>query len=207
MRKMLGILDGEGGFVLVTSMLIMVLVVVVGVSATKTSILEVQVSSIDKFHQMSFFGGDSGVYTVPKMIAAYTDKKQIDPEVNVPSENFRELSADLEAEFKGYTDPLEPSEEDDIPHQIEFDIGDVPEGGAGAPDPDSSYASVGVDVSSLESEALPGGGVEFGSGAEGANQVGEQLLWHVNSTGEGPRNTTVNIQAIYRRIPDTFGGL
>ena len=79
-------------------------------------------------------------------------------------------------------------------------------------DPDISFKNDGtndtaVDIERLGSYTLVGGGAEFGSGAEGHSTSLKGLRFNLNSTGQGPKNATTNIQARYLKVLGTAGGL
>ena len=199
MRNILTTGRGQEGFVLITSMLFMMLVVVVGIMATNTSTVEVQISGLDKFHQMAFFGGDSGVYTTAKLIAEAREAHKLPPNPNI-----REVSATYYDEIMGFVPPPVPDDEaKDKPHQVEFDLG-------GELKPDGTrtgeYAAVTVDVIKLGSGNNVGGGNEFPVGNEGAGGTPPQV-YQVDSAGHGPKNSSSEVLAVYRRYEGTPGGL
>jgi Tfp pilus assembly protein PilX len=54
------IVDNEKGFVLVTSLLILLILLVIGIAATNTSTIEIQIAANEKIHQQTFYQADGG---------------------------------------------------------------------------------------------------------------------------------------------------
>jgi len=61
-------MKNENGFVLITALLILLLLMVIGIAATTSSILELQVSGADRIHTETFFRADSGVQLAALLI-------------------------------------------------------------------------------------------------------------------------------------------
>ncbi len=59
-----GNIHSEEGFVLLTSMMIMIAVALLGIAATNTSMFEMQIAGNERWSQDQFFQADSGVNTV-----------------------------------------------------------------------------------------------------------------------------------------------
>jgi Tfp pilus assembly protein PilX len=60
MQKMRFIVTNESGSVLVIALIILVLLTVIGIAATRTSDIELQISGNEKFHRLAFYGAESG---------------------------------------------------------------------------------------------------------------------------------------------------
>ena len=70
--------------------------------------------------------------------------------------------------------------------------------------------NVDTDIERAGQQTLAGGGAEFASGAEGigvGSTGGVALLFAVDSFGDGPRSSHSNIEADYRKVVGTPGGL
>ena len=63
-------IQNEDGFVLILALFVLILLTIVGISATNTSIIDIQISQNDKAYKIAFFNADSGVYTTPKLISS-----------------------------------------------------------------------------------------------------------------------------------------
>ncbi len=67
-----------------------------------------------------------------------------------------------------------------------------------------------VDVERTEQKSLAGGGVEFGSGAEGVGVGavgGVVIIYTMVSTGEGPSSSGSTVVGVYRLLPSVAGGM
>lgn len=58
----------EQGFVLVGALLIMLLVVIIGISATSSTILELQIAGAERVHQATFHSADGGTQLAARLI-------------------------------------------------------------------------------------------------------------------------------------------
>lgn len=54
------IVNNEKGFVLITSLLILLILLVIGIAATNTSTIEIQIAANEKIHQQTFYQADGG---------------------------------------------------------------------------------------------------------------------------------------------------
>lgn len=61
-------MNNENGFVLVGALLIMTLLVLVGISATTSSVLELFISGSDRTHKETFFQADAGTQVAVRLI-------------------------------------------------------------------------------------------------------------------------------------------
>jgi Tfp pilus assembly protein PilX len=60
MKQRVSLIKNEDGSVLVIAMLILVLLTLIGIAATNTSIIEMQIAGNEKLHKMAFYAADSG---------------------------------------------------------------------------------------------------------------------------------------------------
>lgn len=179
-RKMMN----EEGSVLFVALLILVILTLLGISATTTTEIEIQIAGNEKFHKIAFFHADSGVFSTPKLISAAFDSGA------EPTESgFTYLGADgtFYREIMGF-DPSDPELD------LRFSLGGH---------------NVDVDVNRLGQVSLPGGSTEFASGAEGAGtgSGGVGVLYEMDSLGEGPNSSLSNVSAVYRKVIGVAGGL
>lgn len=189
MHKLIDTARQENGFVMLTVLLIMLLVIVVGLMATSTSTLELQVAGMDKFHAQAFSASDSGVYVTPKVIGRAL------AELRVPDNpNFSTIAPWLYDEIMGYSDP--PAADAPAATALAFSL--------------TSDSQVAIDIRRLGQENIGGSGAEFGSGAAGVGpgvSGGVQIIYAIDALGTGRKKTSSNIVAEYRLIPGTAGGL
>jgi hypothetical protein len=73
MKRSIFSFRNEDGSALIIVVLTLLLGTLIGICATITSTIEIQISGNDKFHKIAFYGADSGVYTVPKLISPIID--------------------------------------------------------------------------------------------------------------------------------------
>lgn len=194
MKLLINKAKNEEGSVLVVALLILVLLTIIGISATTTTNIELQIAGNEKFHKIAFYHADSGVYTTPKLISACIDSGS---EINIGSGTTEpdieyttgSSSTLFSGQVMGYDD-WDGGTED-----IEFTL---------------SGFNVGVDVRRDRVENLAGGAVEFAAGAEGigaGSSGGVAIYYEMDSFGDGPANSISNVSAFYRKVVGVPGGL
>ena len=197
MKSLARQLRNEEGSVIVVALMILVVLTIIGISATDTTTVELQIATNDKFHKIAFYHADAGVYATPKLISAAIDEGA-NPTVPFGSTitflddtgSPTDTSNAFFKEIMGFKD-----EGHDDAKDIRFALGGD---------------NVDVDVERDRAETLVGGGAEFASGSEGAG-VGSTgsvaIFYNLDSFGSGPRNSLSNIGATYRKVVATAGGL
>jgi len=199
MRQNSTIIKNKDGSALIFAILILALLTLIGISATTTSTIEIQIAGNDKFHKMAFYRADSGVYTIPKVISkAINDKATPGDLINHTYGAFTYL--DKGTNDDGSSGPtfyreLAGFDPNDTSRDIKFALGGN---------------DVEVDVERDRTEILVGGGAEFASGSEGAgvgSTGGVAIFYGLDSLGSGPSNSISNIGAVYRKVVSTAGGL
>jgi len=199
MKSLARQLRNEEGSVIVVALMILVVLTIIGISATDTTTVELQIATNDKFHKIAFYHADAGVYATPKLISeAINDKATPGDLVNATYGAFTYL--DPGTNDDGSSGPtfyreLAGFDPYDTATDIRFALGGD---------------NVDVDVERDRAETLAGGGAEFAAGAEGAG-VGSTgsvaIFYNLDSFGSGPRNSLSNIGATYRKVVATAGGL
>jgi len=74
---MMKLLVKEQGSVMIIALLILALLTIIGISAAKTSGIEIQIAANEKFHKIAFYNADSGIYVTPKLISLCIDSGEI----------------------------------------------------------------------------------------------------------------------------------
>lgn len=203
---MKNIIAEEKGFILVTAMVVLLLLVLIGIGAMRTSSIEVLIAGNDKFHKEAFYSADSGVYLTPKLITMARDAG-VDP------------TAD--PQISQWQDPLalinlfgvDGTTASDGARFYNETMGYVQDAIALAPDFRVRVGMMPVDVDiarSSGSEQGAGHGAEFGMGASGVGAGGPSGTWiryTLTATGQSPKNTVSVVSAGYRYVPGTAGGL
>ena len=92
----------ENGSVLLISVVILMLLTVLGIAATTTSTIEIQIAGNDKINKMVFFAADSGISYVAANTVLYDSSNTTlkDPPVSFP------VAADADADGNYLLDPL-----------------------------------------------------------------------------------------------------
>jgi len=187
MKRSIFSFRNEDGSTLIVAVLILLLCTIIGIAATNTSTIEIQISGNDKFHKIAFYGADSGVYTVPKLISPIIDVKG-DP---------YPLSSAFKLSHTSATDAFyKKLAFGKIPYpDIEFDVG-------------NDNHVVKVIVEKLRSTNLVGGGVEFAAASEGAGVGGlKGIFYGLDSFCTRLQNTRSNIGAQYLKVTSAAGGM
>jgi hypothetical protein len=175
----------EQGSVLLTTMVVLVLLTVLGMAAIDNSTVEIKLAANDKFHQVAFYNADSGVYVTPKVISACVDQGE---EPSLSNGAYTPDGGTFLREIMGY-------DGSDSATDIRFSMG---------------QNQADVDVSRDGVEHIAGGGVEFASGSEGigvGSAGGVALFYTMDSFGSGPASSGSNVEARYRKVSGTPGGL
>ena len=196
------VVNNERGFVLVSSLLILVILVIIGVAATNTSTIEIQIASNEQFHKIAFYNADSGIFTAPKLIGEAIDTDADPTAAFAPGITLYGADESTTSNDAGYTTDRFYNEiygfvEDaqDLARDLRFNSGGLP---------------VDVDIVHSGAHNIVGGGAEFASGSSGVgvgSAGGVEIRYVFTSEGAGPRNSLAQVQAGYRKIPGTAGGL
>lgn len=178
-------LKEDEGSVLVVALLILVILTLIGISATRTTEIELQIAGNEKASKAAFYNADSGAYATPKLIRSCVDNNLQPVVVGI---TYQATPPAFYRQVWGY-DAYDNA--DDISYSL---------GGH----------NVFVDVRRDRVEHLVGGMLEFGSGADGVGGGsigGIAVIYDVDSTGQGPRLSEAEIVAEYRYVPGVAGGL
>jgi hypothetical protein len=175
----------EEGSVLIVALFILVILTLLGIMATTTTETEIQIAGNEKFHKIAFQNADSGVFSTPKVISGAFDGGA-DPAwagvtyLGAGDTFYREIMG-----FDAY-DPFP---------DIRFTLGGH---------------NVDVDVNRTGQVIIAGGSAEFSSGSEGVgtgSAGGVGILYEMDSLGQGPNAALSNVDAVYRKVIGTAGGL
>lgn len=195
---MKNIIANERGFILVTAMVVLLLLMLIGIGAMRTSSIEVLIAGNDKFHKEAFYSADSGVYLTPKLITLTVETTMADPapaqlgpqitlwgvDGSTPSAADRFYN-----EAMGYVQDATPLDPD-----FRAQVGIMP---------------VSVDIARPSGTELEAGGkTEFGSGSSGSGPpTGAWVRYTLTANGQAPKSTVSIVSANYRYFPNRPGGL
>lgn len=186
-------LNNEKGSVIVAALFILVVVTILGIAATNTSTLELQIASNDQIIKMAFYNADSALYGTSKLIShAVSRGEKVDAgagndapgitylptsDANADENFYREIAG-----FDVYGSALD----------IDFNPGGI---------------NALSDARRDRQEHVAGGGAEFATGAEGVGPSAIAIYYEINSSGFSNRQTTSNLTAAYRKMVGIPGGL
>lgn len=184
------IVKDQSGSTIIFALLFLVILTIVAISASTTTTIELQIAANDQFHKMAFGNADSGVYASPKLISRTINESEAQdvtgfgfeyrPDSNSDSENKNRIYEQILG-YTGHTD-----------------------------EKDLAFADTEVDIEKLRTVHAAGGGTEFASGAEGigvGSVGGVQIYYGLDSTGSGPRQSSSQVLAEYRKVLGIAGGL
>jgi hypothetical protein len=179
--------SSEQGSVLVVALVILVLLTIIGISATTTTNIETQIAGNEKSQKIAFYSADSGIPSTAKLISIIMDA-QAEPDLGAAIEYQGDEGVLLDQimGYEAYDDGLD----------VRFLLG-------------ATWAE--TDIERTRTEPLAGGGVEFAAGAEGVGAGtaggGVAIFYDIDSRGVGPSNSQSNIVADYRKVVGVVGGL
>ena len=177
--------NSEQGSVLIVALFMLVILTLLGIMATTTTETEIHIAGNEKFHKIAFQNADSGIYSSPKVISGAFEGGAAPAWAGVI---YLDTPVSFYREIMGFD-----------PHDVAPDIGFTLGG-----------HNITVDVNRVGEEIIPGGSAEFASGAEGVgsgSSGGVGILYDMDSLGEGPSAALSNVNAMYRKVIGTAGGL
>jgi hypothetical protein len=193
MNSFLRHIHNEDGFVLIVTLFVLILLTIIGIAATNTSVIDIQISQNDKASKISFYNADSGIYATPKLISQTVDEGE---EISVsdldPINYLSRPTGDTTSFFRqvmGFDDY-----DDGVP-DIGFTLGGN---------------NVTVDVNRTGTQIKVGSSAQFAGGAEGigaGSGGGVEIDYAMDSFGSGPYNANSNLGAVYRKVTGMQGGL
>ncbi|WP_319408633.1 pilus assembly PilX N-terminal domain-containing protein [uncultured Desulfosarcina sp.] len=186
-------LNNENGSAIIAAIFILVVVTVLGITATNTSTLELQIASNDQFIKMAFYNSDSAVWGTSKLISlAVNRSEKIDAGTGNDAPGIAYLPADVSTSDEAFYRQIAGY---DV-YVSDLDIDFTP-GGINAQ----------ADARRVRQVHMEGGGAEFATGAEGVGPSAIAIYYDVNTGGFSNRQTTSNLTASYRKMVGIPGGL
>jgi Tfp pilus assembly protein PilX len=185
----------ETGSVLILSLLILMVLTLLGISASNTSVFEYKIASNDKYRDMAFYNADGGIYATAKLIGeAITDGA--DPNYPGVVSYYPPPPLPYPASFN---ELVMTNKGPDPIVDAKLDLNIV-----------LSQGSVDIDIVSRNAQQIAGGGAEFGSGSGGAgvgSVGGIGIKYEIDAYGNGPNNSRVVVGTRYVKILGASGGL
>ena len=183
----------ERGVVLIFALVLMLVLTIIGSSATLTSQVDLKLSGNTKVIRTSFYVADGGIQMAPKVVNRIITDRAIPSAAETPLLTYD--AANLVEKIMGYI-------KDDDHGTDTTDIA-MNQGTQG---------SIAVNVSRLDTHYLSGGGVEFAAGTEGVGvggAAGAAIIYSLASrgtVGTSPKTTDSDIIAQYRKVVGVAGG-
>ena len=187
------LISNERGVVLIFALVLMLVLTIIGSSATMTSQVDLKISGNTKVIRTSFYVADGGIQMAPKILSRIITDRTLPSAAQTPLLTYD--TDNLLDKIMGYI-------EDDDPGTDTTDI--VMDKG--------TQGNIGVDVSRAEIRYLSGGGVEFAAGTEGVGVGGAAsaaIIYNLASrgtVGNSTKTTESDIFARYRKVAGVAGG-
>ena len=183
----------ENGSVLIMVLILLAVMSVIGLTASMTSRTEIAISHNERLSKRAFYAADSGVAIAPFIVS------QVIEQGSAPTIPNIQLSASLMNEVMGYlyedasVDSVTPTI---VNPDVKQTIGEV------------SY-NMDIDRDPSGPRYMPGGGVQFASGAEGVGAGtagGIQIFYSFDIAGNvESTNAISHIDAYYRKVAGVAG--
>jgi hypothetical protein len=187
-------LQNEEGLVIVVVLFVLVILTLIGISATSNTVVELQIASNDQLQKIAFYNADSGIYGTPKLISSAINT-MLEPPVGTDTDSIAPGIEYLPNDGSTFYRQVLGFDPYDGGNDISFALGGI---------------SVEVDVERRRQQNLVGSGTEFASGSEGIGSGsvgGVAIFYGMNANGTGPRNSASNLMAEYRKVVGVPGGL
>ena len=181
-------LNNENGSVIIAAIFILVLVTILGVAATNTTTLELQIAANDQFMKMAFYNSDASLYGTAKLISTAInaeDSVNSGSGTDAPGLTYLTSAGDFYRQIAGYAvyDNLV---------DIDFDAGGI---------------DAQTDARRDHAAQVEGGGAQFAEGSESAGTTAIGIYYVINATGFSNRQTASDLTANYRKMIRVYGGL
>jgi len=175
----------EKGFVLVTSLIILGLLMVIGTSITMTSSIELDIARNEKVAKTAFYRAENA-----RVIAARAVQAADGGTTWSDGDNF-EGNGDISiADGDFYSEG--------------FDVNNTVDTVSASPDMQlTSDLQADIDVDKIEVAPMPGASAEFGAGYEGVGHEGMvQAIYRIDSIGQEPATgANAQVRLEYRLLP------
>jgi Tfp pilus assembly protein PilX len=169
---------GDNGYILITTLLLLLVLTVVGLAAIGTSTLENMLSGNIRLRERNIAKADGAIEISTEIIeqALGDDNTQ----------NFANIT-DL-ALLDDLDNPPFDNDNCDSSPDITFTI---------------DTHDINVDIDKMYKRQMPGSSIEFASGAEGGGRA-FIIFFRINSCSEDIRDSSADVGAIYRYVPPSM---
>jgi type II secretory pathway component PulK len=196
--------DSQRGTAIIMAMLILLVLSVIGVYAVSTSTVETKITGQERGFQEAFYTADSG-----EPIGVYITKRILHDDPQTVGAMGSPWSSVVNANLLGMTGKLFTNSTRDLSEPQSGSAG-IDSAGHSSDLGLPSYVQLLVDIDRLQSQHLPGGGIEFAAGYESIGQGGGGdvgVLYGVDSVGKyGLRGAESRVNVGYLYVPGLAGG-
>ena len=203
-RRFLGRLTGsDRGVALIFALVLLLVVSIIGSSATLTSQIDLKLSGNTKVIRTSFYVADGGIMLSPKVISEIITDRALPTPAQTPLVTYDDY-------VNGSDDPLLLKKI--MGFSMDSDYQDEDENTADITVDQGTLGSMAVDLTRVSTRYLSGGGVEFAAGTEGVgvgSAASAAIIYSLDSmgtVGTAPKTTSSNIVAQYRKVAGVAGG-
>ena len=200
LNRMVG---NDRGVVLVFALVLMLVLTIIGSSATMTSQVDLKISGNTKVIRTSFYVADGGIMMTPKVISRIITDRALPSAAETPLlsyDDYAQAGEDpvLLKKIMGFAMDNDYQTNDANTTDISMDQG--------------TLGSMTINVTRAATHYLSGGGVEFAAGTEGVGVGGAAsaaIIYNLASRGTvgTPNKTTESdIVAHYRKVAGVAGG-
>jgi hypothetical protein len=190
--------------VLIFALVLMLVLTIIGSSATMTSQIDLKISGNTKVIRTSFYVADGGIMLSPKVISRIITDRALPTALQTPLITYDDYAAAvgedplLLKKIMGFAMDSAYQSADDSTTDISMDQG--------------TLGNMAIDITRTATHYLSGGGVEFAAGTEGVGVGGAAsaaIIYKLDSwgtVGTAPKTTSSNIMAQYRKVAGVSGG-
>ena len=197
------VIHSDRGVALIFALVILLVVSIMGSSATLTSQIDLKLSGNAKVIRTSFYVADGGIMLSPKVISQIITDRALPAEDQTPQITYDDYASGVDEpllvkKIMGFA--MDSDYQDEDPNVADISMGK------------GTLGSMAVDLTRVATRYLSGGGVEFASGTEGVGVGGAAsaaIIYRLDSkgtVGTTPRTTSSNIVAQYRKVAGVAGG-
>jgi hypothetical protein len=193
----------DRGVVLVFALVLMLVLAIIGSSATMTSQVDLKISGNTKVIRTSFYVADGGIMMSPKVIGRIITDRALPSASETPLiayDDYAQVGEDpvLLKKIMGFAMDNDYQTNDANTTDISMDQG--------------TLGNMDINLTRAATQYLSGGGVEFAAGTEGVGVGGAAsaaIIYNLASrgtVGTSPKTTESNIAAQYRKVAGVAGG-
>ena len=193
----------ERGVVLVFALVLMLVLTIIGSSATMTSQVDLKISGNTKVIRTSFYVADGGIMMSPKVIGRIITDRALPSASETPLIAYDDYTKVGEyplllKKIMGFAMDTDYQNNDATTTDISMDQG--------------TLGNMAIDLTRGATQYLSGGGVEFAAGTEGVGVGGAAsaaIIYNLASrgtVGTSPKTTESDIVARYRKVAGVAGG-